>query len=60
VELYLHEKTVADSCGANHPGNSFVCKLVVELDWKAYYINKLVPPLPWNKLTSNNVHFLTS
>jgi hypothetical protein len=22
-----------------------VCKLVAELNWKAYYINKLVPPL---------------
>ena len=37
-----------------------VCKLVVELDWKTYYSDKLVPPLPWNKFTSNNVHFLTS
>jgi hypothetical protein len=60
MELYLHDKTEADSGLWCKPFRKLVCKLVVELDWKEYYINKLVPLLPWNKLTSNNVHFLTS
>jgi hypothetical protein len=41
------------------PFRKFVCRLVAELDWKAYCSNKIVLRLPWNKLTSKSVHFLT-
>lgn len=60
MEFYLHERTETDSGLWCKPFRKLVCKLAVRLDWKACSINKEVPPLQWNKLTNNNVNFLTS